>query len=266
MLRILFIVVYYVNPFLVCYVSFWAETIGGRLISRVKSKKSPCVSIMRDWQRQSYLARQRVLHPEHFLETKQQTRYTNKFDTQPAYLSEHQEILLTESREIRSSLNLRQQRELKNFVEDHDLDPNLEPGNDATEHVVYYGAMVLNSMQVRTKESEVGLKTRDSVVCGRHCVDGDSDDSDDEVRYEYFFGTVRHILEYGVEVIVYVDWFKVFGTLGDDQLGGLAIIPVRTRSASMRSNGWIHANNLQLQQHVLVGKVTDPRFYVVVKI
>ena len=134
--------------------------------------------------------------------------------------------------------------------------------------MLFYEAMELNRIQVRTEYSEVGLKTCASIVCGRHYVRGYSDDSDDELEEEFFYGAVRHILKYGAHPLLYVTWFKVYGFLGDDQLGGLAIIPVRSRTdrSRDRSNGWIHASNLALQQHLMVGKVTDGKFYIVVKI
>ena len=218
---------------------------------------------MGDWQRQSYLARERVLKPEVFLETKQQTRYAEKFNVLPAYLSDQPQIVLKESNVILSSLSLRQQQELKLFVGDNDMELNLADDDDETKHMIYYRGLEVNGVQVRTADSEVDLKTRDSIVCGRHS----SEDADDDVVDEVFYGTVCHILMYGDEPLVYVDWFRcIADTVTHDQLGGLAAIPVCKRTARTRSNGWINVSNLALQQHILVGDVSDSIFYIVIKI
>ena len=213
---------------------------------------------MRDWQRQSYLARERVLKPELFLGTKQHTRYQDKFNLHPAYLSEEPVVVLKEGNVIPSSLTRRQERELHNFARDNDLDEK------AT--MVCYSSLELNNMQVRTQQSEVDIKTCDSIVCGRNYILNDSDDDDAWGEEEIFFGYVRHILKYGTETLVYVAWFRCLSPLGDDQLGGLAVIPVQNRSQKNKSNGWIHVAHLSLQQHLLICDTSDSIFYIVIKI
>lgn len=225
---------------------------------------------MQDWQRQSYLARQRLLKSHVFVDTKQQQRYQAKFDIHPAYLSKNPQVEVKDSNVVQTILTRRQAQELDIFLSDNELEGDFKK--------VFYSSLQLNGMQVRTEKSEVGIKTRDSIVCGRNIMEDEK-----ESWVEYFFGTVRCILQYGDEdpntgrivqygdeepiTLAYVAWFKVVSNvLGDDQLGGLAPIPVKKRSRQERSNGWINVAHLELAQHMVVGDMSDRVFYIIHKI
>lgn len=251
--------------------SWYAEHLAGFFGGRLKSKKNPAFSIMSDWQRHEFLGRQRALHPEMFLEDdKKQAKFDHLRLRHPVYLSDSGEVELKASEVIVHNVHLSPDatEELTSFLEDNQI--RLAPGEERKKQVVYYRGLELNSIKIRTAASEAGIKTRDSIVCGRYYVydaDGDDDDWGEE---RLIFGSVQHILKYGSETLVYADWFqKTCSRFTDDHREGLCVIPVRKRNRRIQRdkiNGWMQVDHLLMQRHMLVGDVTDSEFYIVIKI
>ena len=239
------------------------------MIARLKSKKNPSVSILRDWQLQEYIARERILNPSLFLASKQHKRYVEKFEYLPAYLNNEPEVILHERHVIANvSLTNNEAKELKSFVVDLGIMAVEE--DEEGDGLVFYDRFVLNGMSVRTEASEAQMKTMDSLVCARFTV-GESDDSDEDAEVgrneDLVFGHVRHILKYHDELLVCAGWFEnIQGKVTDDQRAGLDKIPVQRRRRGRAFNDWVRACDLALQKHLRVGGPYDGTFSIIIKI
>ena len=235
------------------------------MVSRLKSKKHPAVSIMLDAQREGYLSRERVLNPKLFNPSKQHQRYFERFSTHPGYLAQCATFVTNRSSEVKKSLNQMELNTLVDFIECNGP-VRLEDSSNR----VFYSRFTMNGITIRTLEFEKTIKTSDSVVCGRF---GDGMDIDDEeIEDDLFFGYVRHILRSrdGDDVLVNVCWFNHSGDrIDDDQRSGLSPIACRLEPPHIDEtiDGWINASSLVLTQHIVIGKMsTRVDFYVVVKI
>ena len=242
------------------YCSWWAEAAGGTLVRRLKSKKNPAISMMRDWQRHEYVSRERILHPDLFPDTKKQIHLQAITTGEPTYLSHELEpnvVLMVKDIKRNESLSARAHEELRRFVSDNALTLSREERKNG---VLYYESLEVNGIHIRTGQSERGIKTRDSIVGGRYW-------HDEKSREVFIFGSVLHILQYGSETLIYGKWFRnISRRISDDQRAGLAIIPVTNRTNDTALNGWINVNDLLMQHHILVGNMMDRVFHIVIKI
>ena len=237
--------------------SFWAESVAGQMVARMNSKKSPAMSMMKDYQRQEFLARERVLQPELFTEacapSSQHKRYMERFTSHPLYLDKTPRYTVKSTSRVPVTLSASASVELKIFVTDNDL-------GDALRRKVFFSDFTLNHIAIRTAESERTNKTRDSIVCGRYEIDDDED--------EIFFGQVQYILKFcdTPGILLNVEWFQTDQDtdVTDDQRAGLD--PVKFRQRTTLTNNWIHADNLVLQKHIIVGDIRARTFRVVVLI
>jgi len=248
----------------VMFCSFWAESVGGRLVRRLNSRKNPSRSIMLDAQRESYLARARVLNPEVLLPSKQQCRFVERFNNYPAYLSKCAQFQAKSSSVIRNPLSPRERKNFDKFLGESEI--VIENDGDFT----FLDRFYLNGLLVRTRVSERSVKTCDSIVAGRYASSDQAnseDFSDEEGGENLYIGQVTHIVKIEEEVFVNVAWFKHTdhsGVFSINQQQGLA--PIRMKLHPL-DHAWMFAGHLILQQHFLVGTVSQSQhFYVIVKV
>ena len=248
----------------VVFCSFWAENMGGRLVRRLNSRKHPARSIMLNAQRVSLLVRARVLNPDDLLLSKQQLNFVSRFNTHPTYLSNCPQFNSKSSSVIRNPLSPRERNHLDTFLDENDIMIIDDDG------LTFLDRFELNGLQVRTRASELKVKTCDSIVAGRFAsanANESADFSDSEGGDNMFFGQVTHILKIDDDVFVKVAWFKQTDrdmVISMNQRQGLTAVRMRLRR---RDHVWMHAAHLILQQHYLVGTVSASHdFFVIVKV
>lgn len=231
--------------------SFWAETVGGMLVRRLKSKKNPAVSVMNDYLRQECLNQQRLLKPHLFGKTKAQQQAIERVTTKPLYINKFPEVVVKRSNQVNVSLSRLQQTELKIFAKERDLDVG------STSVLEFYRSLTFNGIMVRTKDSEATLKTRDSIVCGRfHGARVDDDDSKD-IPDQLIFGQVLLIAKLNDDVLCNVNWFQTKSdVVFPNERNGLE--PVRVLIGRTRQmNDWMFASTLAFQRHIIIGELRN---------
>ena len=213
---------------------------------------------MQDYQRQEYVARERVLHPEVFGVTKEQSQLMERVNNAPMYVNKTPQVIVKSSSQIKGSVDTLARTELKIFMREQGM------RNIQTYKLKLYSTMTLNGILVRTKDSEATLKTVDSIVCGRFrpmSTSSDSSDSDDDLENtdELYFGQVQYIVQLDEVILCNVDWFKSHrDEITQDQRNGLSVVRVTIgRNRANLMNNWINAEHLSFQQHVLIGEVKN---------
>ena len=126
-------------------------------MSRLHSKKHPALSIMKDYQRQDYIARERVLNPGIFSESKAQRRYQDTFTTHPLYLEKQPKIAVLDTSKVPNTLSRVAILELQNHASCYGM------GLINMDDLQLYSKFSLNGIQIRTRESEMKIATRDSI-------------------------------------------------------------------------------------------------------
>ena len=118
---------------------------------------------MQDYQRQEFVARERILRPDVFGVTLEQARLLDMVNNAPMYVNKTPQVDLKPSARVDVRLPPVAVEELENFVDDHLYDL----GEWHLDDLKFFHSLSLNGIAVRTKSSEATLKTRDSIVCGR---------------------------------------------------------------------------------------------------
>jgi hypothetical protein len=222
-------------------------------VRRLHSGKNPAFSIMQDYQRQEYISRERILHPELFPPTKEQMRCLSRFNNIPAYIDRMPRVSVKKScllNSIRSSkVSI---VELKIYARDNDIKTDLS-------EVKWYSEIELNCIRVRTESVEDKNKTRDSIICGRFRseddeYDSDLDDEDSDQEDIFVFGQVRYIIRWEDRTLLNVNWFTTErDEVSEDQRNGLE--PIRVREGRKRGQGmndWIDVDHLVIQEHMVI--------------
>ena len=221
----------------------------------------------------------------------EQQRLLERLNSHPLYINKNPRMTVKSSDRVRVSLPNVAVIELGLYGNNYDLDGLSE------DDLEFFSTFALNGIKVRTKDSEIGLKTRDSIVCGRFKVDGDSssssssdsdmsdtdsdcDTSDSDVdrkmekkverrkerrqekkkerKEEVFFGQVLYIAKLDEDILVNVNWFQTNRTDEVTEDERNGLAPVRVVIGRTRPmNNWISASSFAFQQHILVGYIIN---------
>ena len=217
---------------------------------------------MQDYQRQEFVARERILRPDVFGVTLEQARLLDMVSNAPMYINKTPQVDLKPSARVDVYLPDVAIEELENFVGDHLTDL----GDWDLDDLKFFHSLSLNGIAVRTKSSEATLKTRDSIVCGRFpefddtlSMSSDSNDDCLDNTDQMVFGQVLYIAVLGGVCLCNVDWFQsIPEVVTQDQRNGCDIVKVYVgRKRNNLMNNWIRADCLSFQQHVVIGALEN---------
>ena len=139
--------------------SFWSETYAGWVVHRLKNRKNPGISIMRDYQRVDFIERMRAMHPDIFRHSEEYVANEEKIVSVPAYLTDECIVHFT-SKATALELDARASSALDTYLSENAL----EAKSSALESL---SSVRLGSRQIHTMRSEEDLLSSDSVICAR---------------------------------------------------------------------------------------------------
>ena len=237
----------------ICHVfvfSFYTESAAGRLVSRIASKRHREISLMRDYQFEDFVGRERALNVTDGKDPQSSVtwRYRERIQRNPLYTSNTAHISTGRVLVEPDAMSPRELDQLTDWAQSEGV---------VVRRSEFLESIKLNGIKIRTEDSEAKLTTCDSIICVRFVrgTDVELSDSDGDEE-EFWFGVVVRLLRFdsATDVAVCVRWYLHLNPDADAR-AGLAPVAVQSMRLCDQGQCWVRPDQLVLQQHF---RLSDP--------